>query len=91
MAKLEWSKAQGDSRRQMANVGKCRFSVGRRAAWDDSDQAFSWAVGIPEGGRYYWEEPRFFQVGSGVAEDADKARAQAGAWLKKHRSIYCGG
>ena len=91
MAKIEWSKPQGDSRRQRGDVGKCRFSVQRRASWDESDQAFIWSAGIPEGGRYYWEETRFFQVGAGVGETADKARAQAGAWLRKNGSTYCGG
>jgi hypothetical protein len=95
MAKFDWSKPQGDSRAQNAQVGRCRIHVRRRAPWDDSDPRFLWGVSIPEGKHHPAEPDRFFSVGSGVADTADKARAQAGSWLK-HRisdgtneSWYC--
>jgi hypothetical protein len=77
-----WTKPTKD-KRQLADLGRCKLSIGRR---NMEGPEFYWNVSLKES-THPGDPVRYFSVGSGTAETADRARAGAFAWAK--RSDYC--
>ena len=78
-----WSKPSKD-KSQFADMGRCKLAIAPRR--NLPGPKFYWIVALKES-THPSDPVRYFQVGSGIAETADSARAGAFAWAK--RSEYC--